>query len=220
MRPWPLAPVDPCTGDPMNLWIHAMTTRAHGYTLVEAVIAVALVVIVGAMSVPGIASSVARSRVRGAAFHIAGRIAALRMQAARRGANVALRFQPDGIDYRYQVFADGNGDGVSSADIGAGRDIAVGSSERLGDIFTGVRFGLSNGCPLTDGARAPDSNPVRIGSSTLLSVSPLGTATSGSLYLRDATGTFSFAVVVLGATGRTTLLGCDNATGRWSANAR
>ena len=192
----------------------------RGYTLVEALIALAVVSAVSAMSVPTISTAVARARVRGAAFHLAGRIAALRMQAARRGRNVALRFQPDGNDYRYQAFVDEDGDGVSSADIASGIDTSQGGSERLGELFEGVRFGLSNTCPLIDGSRAADANPVRIGSSTLLSVSPVGTATSGSLYLRDAAGTFSFAVVILGATGRTTLVACDRATGRWSVNAR
>jgi hypothetical protein len=68
-------------------------------------------------------------------------------------------------------------------------------------------------------AALPAENPIRIGNTTLLSFSPAGTATSGTLYLRGR-GNRAYALVVLGATGRTTLLRCDSRTGTWSVDAR
>ena len=81
-----------------------------------------------------------------------------------------------------------------------------------------VSFGFLSGCPLIGGG-TPGGNPIRIGNTTLLSVSPAGTATSGTLYLRGR-GDVAYALVVLGATGRTTLLRCDARAGTWSVDAR
>ena len=190
----------------------------RGYTLVEMLIVVAVLTTLAAISVPTMSGAVDAARLRGAAFHLSARLALVRMQAVRRYANVALRFQQTNGQYRYQTFADGDGDGVKSADISSGRDVPLGVDEGIGDNYPGVTFGFLPGCPLVNGG-TPASNPIRIGNTTLLSFSPAGTATSGTLYLRGR-GHRAYALVVLGATGRTTLLSCDAANGNWSVDAR
>jgi hypothetical protein len=57
---------------------------------------------------------------------------------------------------------------------------------------------------------------LRIGATPLLSLSPLGTATSGTLYIRGRDGT-RMGVRILGATGRTRLLRYDPRSGAWVA---
>ena len=105
---------------------------------------------------------------------------------------------------------------MKSADITSGRDVDR-EDEGIGDN-TLVCRSASFGCPLIGGG-TPSGSPIRIGNTTLLSVSPAGTATSGTLYLRGR-GNVAYALVVLGATGRTTLLRCDARAGTWSVDAR
>ena len=87
---------------------------------------------------------------------------------------------------------------------------------RLGDRFNGVRFELSPVTPAI-GAVAPagiGADPIRLGASDILAVTPLGTATSGTLYLRSREG-HQAAVRILGATARARIHQYDFQAGRW-----
>jgi hypothetical protein len=171
------------------------------------------------MSLPVMKRGVEHGRLRGAAFYLSSRVAQLRMQAVHRGTNVALRFS-DVDPYAFQAFTDGDGDGVRSADIASGRDPAIDRAEAIRDHFPGIVFGFVPGCPLSDGSAVPlGADPVRIGSSRLLAFTPGGTATSGTLYLRGRLE-IGYAVVVLGATGRTRLLACAPSRGKWEIDVR
>jgi hypothetical protein len=76
---------------------------------------------------------------------------------------------------------------------------------RLSELFPGVVIGIS-----TD----VGTDPVRIGSTNLLSFSPLGTATPGTIYVRSHDG-LQLAVKITGATGRTRLLRYVPRTREW-----
>lgn len=68
--------------------------RATGFTLLELVIALAIVAILSAMSVPTFASLVARQRLQAATQHLRADIALARQEAGRRAQAVHLVFQP------------------------------------------------------------------------------------------------------------------------------
>jgi hypothetical protein len=102
------------------------------------------------------------------------------------------------------------------ADITRGVDQMVGSVERLSDNFSGVDFGALPGLPPVDaGGTAPGSNPIRLGSGASASFSPLGTSTSGTVYIKGA-GDHQFAVRVYGETGKTRVLKYDGRTRKWN----
>ena len=67
---------------------------APGFTLLELVIALAIVAILAAMTVPTFASLVARQRLHAAAEHLKADIALARHEAGRRAQPVHLVFQP------------------------------------------------------------------------------------------------------------------------------
>ena len=136
----------------------------------------------------------------------------IRLEAVRQSRAVALRFEKDGDDYTFTPYADGNGNGVRTADIQDGIDQRLGP-ERIGDRFSGVRFVLAVGVPDVDGAKSTDPDGVRIGKPGILTMGRDGTATSGTLYLRGRGG--QYAVRVLGATGRTRVLMFANGAGTW-----
>ena len=82
--------------------------------------------------------------------------------------------------------------------------------------FPGVVLGVAETVPGVSnrGVLPAGADPVRFGASDTLTFSPLGTATSGTVYLHDRSGR-QFAVRVLGATGRTRILEFDAAAASW-----
>jgi hypothetical protein len=152
-------------------------------------------------------------RTAAAARYLAGRITANRMEAISRSRAIALRFQPSTPDYQFAAFVDGNGNGVRSAEITGGVDPPVGTPRRLSDDFPNVHFGLEIGSPDVDGVRNASADGVRVGASRILTVSPDGTSSSGTLYVQGRRA--QYAVRVLGATGRTRVLKYDTGARTW-----
>ena len=104
--------------------------KSKGYSLLEVLLAMTLMVIVGGAAIPLTYSSVDRSRAAGGASYVAGRMAVARFEAVRRSAYVAIRFvaQPDG--YWLQSYVDGNRNGVLTSDIALGLDPPISAVER------------------------------------------------------------------------------------------
>ena len=189
------------------------TRATAGFTLLELLLSIAVGVAITTVSVPMTNQIVDEVRAAGAARYVAGRIMRIRLEAVRQSRAVALRFVKDGDDYIYTPYADGNGNGIRTADIQDGIDTPIGPPERIGDKFAGVRFVLDIGVPDVDGQKTTDPDGVRIGKPGILTMARDGTATSGTLYLRGRGG--QYAVRVLGATGRTRMLMFARGAGAW-----
>ena len=159
-----------------------------------------------AAAIPHSMAGLDRARTKGAARHLAARVALARMEAAKRGVYVALRFEGSGPAVSFAMFVDGNRNGVRTRDIDRGIDRRIDARIRLAEQFPGVSYGLS--------ATAGGGDPLRIGSSRLLSISPVGTATSGTLYVRGRDGT-QLGVRITRATGRTRVLRSDERSRQW-----
>ena len=189
----------------------------RGATLAETLIATGIVVVAVGISVPLVTTGRHEQRVINAARHVGGQITLARAGAARRGAAVGIRFTGSGHGVAFRSYVDGNGNGVRTIDIESGIDTPAGGETRLGDRFAGVRFELSPAAPAI-GHSTPagaGADPVNLGPSDILSLTPLGTATSGTLYLRSREG-HQAAVRVLGATARVQVFQFDFRTGRWN----
>ena len=165
---------------------------AGGYTLIEMLFVTALIAIVSAIAVPQSLVTLDRARASAAARYLASRMAMARSHAVLRSAHVALRFDEDPSGITFWMFVDGNRNGVRTGDIAADVDPPLDAPARLPDLFPGVNIAVSGDA---------GSDPLRIGSSNLLSFTPLGAATPGSIYVRGRDGS-QFAIRVLGATGR------------------
>lgn len=174
-----------------------------GFTLPELMLTLAVAATITGMAVAVLSNALDEFRTGMAARYLASRVRAARTDAVRRGAAVALRFEPASMDYTLRSYTDGNANGVRTADIDRGMDPPLGAHEQLADNFPGVRFGLLDGARDIDGA-ASGTEGVRIGSARILTLAPDGTATPGTLYVRGRRA--QYAVRVLGATGRTRVL--------------
>ena len=188
--------------------------QSKGYSLLEVLMAMTIMVIVGGAAIPLTHSNVDRSRAAAAARYVAGRMAMARFEAVRRSAHVAIRFVERADGYWLQAFADGNRNGVLSGDISGGVDAPITIDERLDYHFSGVRFGIQANVTGIDPGPFNAADPIQIGSSALLSFNPNGSSTSGTVFLHGLRGN-QFAVRVLGATGRTRILEFNFGTGAW-----
>jgi hypothetical protein len=187
--------------------------ESRGFTVIELLFAIAAGVAVAALAIPIGGDALDDMRTRGAARYLAGRVAAARLGAVNRSRATGLRFLTASPDYAFAAFVDGNGNGVRTADIQAGIDTPLGPARQLGFDFRSVHFGLALGLPDVDGVRNTSSDGVRIGTPRILTMSPDGTATSGTLYVQGVRA--QYAVRVLGATGRTRVLKYESGSRSW-----
>jgi hypothetical protein len=176
----------------------------------------ALGVTVTAAAVPQYVAGIDDLRVSGAARHVSARLQRARMEAVMRSTMVGIQFtQTPGGSYRYAVYLDGNRNGVLTRDIQHGVDSLLTPDECLPDQFPGVEFGAIPGLPPVDpGGTAPGADPIRLGSGNIASFSALGTATSGTVYLRGRREA-QYAVRIFGETGKTRILKFEPRTRRW-----
>lgn len=179
---------------------------SRGYVLIELLVVATIVAVTLAISVPALERAADTADAAGAARYLASVVARARFDAARQQRTVAVRFTR-GASPTFSVAVDGDGDGVTAADVAAGIDRIVRGADRLEDHFPRARFGVAGGMPAIDESRLLTSadDPIRLGTAGQLSLGPLGTATSGTIYIASRHGV-QFAVRVAGVTGRARVL--------------
>jgi hypothetical protein len=176
-----------------------------GLGVIELLFVLALGVTLAGIAMPLTSEAVEETRVAGAVRNFATKIGGMRIDALKRSTCIGMRFQrPTSDDYSFELYVDGNGNGVRSADISAGIDTRTGSTQRLSDQFPGVAFGLLPGIPDADSQSGTGTDGVRIGAARILTMSPDGSSSSGTLYIHGKRS--QYAIRVLGATGRTRVL--------------
>ena len=192
-----------------------LSKAQSGYSLLELLLVLTIFGILAGISVPQLLATLDDYRASGAARYVSARIQRTRMEAINRSTAVAVQFLQDVDGYSFAVYADGNGDGVRTQDIRDAVDLQVGTVDHLSNNFAGVEFGLLAGLPAVDaGGAPPGTDPVKLGAGNILSYSPLGTSSSGSLYLRGR-GHTQYVVRVFGDTGRVRILKFNPVTRQW-----
>ena len=187
--------------------------RDRGFSLVEALVVLAIVLVMAAVAIPPFRAHFAEAHLVGAGQQFKSQFRLACSAAIRSAAYTAIRFErrDDGSVW-YAVYQDGDDDGVRSADIRSGRDRRVSGPFPLWGGLPGVRVGINPGIPALPPERGELSgDPVRFGSSDMLSFSPLGTATPGTFYLAGDAG--QAAVRVTGGSARVRLMVWRS--GRW-----
>jgi type II secretory pathway pseudopilin PulG len=189
---------------------------SRGYSLLELLFAAALCITLGAAAAPQLLATVDDVRAAGAVRYVSTRLQQARMEAVVRSADVGIQFVQISGSYAYIVYVDGNGNGVRTRDIERGLDRRIGSVERLPDHFAGVDFGVQAGLPPVDaGSPAPGIDPIKLGSSSILTFTALGTSSSGSLYVLGRRNS-QYVIRILGETGKTRVLKFDSRVQRWN----
>jgi type II secretory pathway pseudopilin PulG len=189
---------------------------ARGAALIDIVVATSLIVVMVAIAVPVIGGTMEREKTIVGAQYLAGQLLRARLESLKRARAVALRLEVIGDRTQVRLFTDGNGNGVLQRDIDRGVDPPLTPLSWLDDQARGISLRVNQA--ITDAAGhapiAPGEDPLRIGNTALLTFSPVGSATSGTLYLAAHRGPQA-AIRVFGATGRVRVLMFDARAGQW-----
>jgi type II secretory pathway pseudopilin PulG len=155
----------------------------RGHTLLEMVFVLGLILLMASLLIPGLRAYSQEAHLLGAAEKFCGQFREAYSLAVKQNVNTAIRFETGGTTY--SLYADGNSNGVLSADIAKGRDRRVAGPFELSGGAADVRVGINPGVPAIppDAGTLDPADPIRFGASNMLSFSPLGTATPGTLYL-------------------------------------
>ncbi len=187
-----------------------------GYSLIELLFVLGLIVTLGAIAVPQLLTGVDDVRAAGAVRYMATKLHQVRMEAVARSSDVALYVFQTSDGYRFAMYLDGNGDGVRTRDIQDRVDSQLTPFERLPDRFSGVDFGVLPGLPPVDsGSSAPGSDPIKLGSSNILTFTALGSSSTGSLYIRSSRNA-QYVIRIYGETGKTRVRKFDARLRRWT----
>lgn len=188
----------------------------RGAALIDVIVAASLSAIMAAMAVPVIGGTLERERTIVGAQYLSGQLQRARLESLQRGGAVAVRFEIVGERTGIRLYADGNGNGVLQRDIDRGIDRALAPLEWLDVRSRDVSLRINQYVDDVGGAGelAPGDDPLRIGNTALLAFSPLGSSTSGTLYVAARRGP-QMAIRVFGATGRVRVLTFDARSRQW-----
>jgi len=155
-----------------------------GASLVELLVTVALVATVTGLGAPVVAHAQDAHSGRQAATVLAGQLRTARQQAVLSGRHTAVVFDRVDDVWGFTTCVDGDGDGVSRADIASGVD----------PCRTAVQ-------PLAAWVARTTIADITLGTTRLVSFGPLGTSSSGSLVITSPRGR-QYVLRVAGVTGR------------------
>ena len=189
---------------------------ATGAALIDIVVATSLIVVMAAIAVPVLGGTIERERTVVGAQYLAGQLLRARLESLKRARSVAVRLEVVGDRTTLRLFADGNGNGVLQRDIDRGIDPPLTPPGWLDDQARDISLRVNQAITDVAGGApiAPGDDPLRIGNTALLTFSPLGSATSGTLYIAARRGP-QLAIRVFGATGRVRVLTFDARTREW-----
>ena len=187
-----------------------------GYALIDVVVAVSLCVMLSVMAVPVVGGTLERERTIIGARYLTGQLQRARVEALKRGRSVAIRLEVLSDRTQWQLFVDGNGNGVLQKDIDRGVDPPLTPRSWLDADAGGIALRVNQTVRDISGSATIEAgdDPLRIGNTSLLVFSPLGSSTSGTLYVAAHRGP-QMAIRVFGATGRVRVLMFDAPTQQW-----
>jgi len=157
----------------------------RGHTLLEMVFVLGLILLMASLLIPSLRAYSQEAQIMAAAEKFRGQFREAYSIAVKKNVNTAIRFETGTRGPTYSLYADGNGNGVLSADIATGRDRRIAGPIPLDAGLARVRVAINPGVPAIppDSGTLDPADPIKFGRSNMLSFSPMGTATPGTFYL-------------------------------------
>ncbi len=199
--------------------MHAPAPR--GATLPELLATLALFGLVLTTSVPALREILAEESLATASREVAGILTAARARAVFQGADVGVKWISKAGDLVLTVYQDGNGNGVTTADIRKGVDRLVAGPYWMKGKYPHVTFSFLpdfNGLDPSGNPIGNLSDPIRFGRGDICTFAPDGQASPGSVYLSNGVDRQS-VVRVSPASGRIQVFDYDRKNRRWIRRA-
>ena len=130
-----------------------------------------------------------------------------------------LYFESLGQGWAWWEVRDGNGNGLRTAEVRSGTDPILSGPHRLEQSVEHVTLGFPPNGPFPEvppksGSIRDTTDPVQFGRSNLISFGPLGTSSSGTVYVTDGRHRV-YGVVLYGRTARIRVWRYDTRGGQW-----
>ncbi len=160
----------------------------RGTSLLEIVVVLALLALLVLVGIAPLTDLLAEEGLIAATREVSAILSAACARAVFQGADVGVKWTSLGGDLTLSVYQDGNGNGVTTADIRKGVDRLVAGPYWLRGKYPGITFSFVPSFNDADPGGAAIGNladPIRFGASDICSFSPLGKASPGSVYLSN-----------------------------------
>ena len=187
--------------------------------LLEALASLCVLALIAAAALPALSAMRGEALAALGARHVALTLQSLRWRSVARNQTHGLRFVHEDQGWCWYLVQDGDGDGLRSTDIDSGTDPTLSGPHRLEQVASGVRLGFAEpgpfpGVPPETDPLQGDEDPIRFGASDLVSFGPLGTSSSGKIFLSGARGPM-YAVVLYGRTAKVRLWRYSSEHKKW-----
>lgn len=193
---------------------------SRGFSLAECSVALVIAGLALAAAIPAAAGLLDGARLAAGTREFVLTLQSMRWKSVARHRAHGLLFQRDGRGWHWFVVEDGNGNGISTAEVESGLDPTLSGPHRLEDVVQGVRPGIPDdrsfpAIPPREGLLDHVDGPVRFGNSDVIAFGALGTSSSGTIYLTDDAGSLA-AVSLFGATARIRVWRFDRRREAWA----
>ena len=162
--------------------------RDAGLSIFELLLGLTTLAGILAVATPGVMRLREEVSLRSAVHEASVAFYLARSYAISRNRNVGLKFRRNGDRFEWALYADGNGNGVRTAEIASGVDRYLGISYpwTRNDVFPGIMTGTRVPDPGSPGRYLDRiDDPIRFNASDICSFSSMGESTPGSVYLWD-----------------------------------
>jgi type II secretory pathway pseudopilin PulG len=196
-----------------------MRIATLGHSLAEILVVLALFAVSLGITLPALDRARSRAAAGAAARRIATLLHAQRWRSVTVGVAHGLLFDEDDRGWLWYEVRDGNRNGLRTKEIRDGTDPVLSGPHRLDASTPGAAPGFPPDGPFPEipprsGWIDPAGDPIRFGSSNLVSFGPLGTASSGRFYVTDGR-TELYAIVLFGQTSRVRIWRLDPEDKQW-----
>jgi hypothetical protein len=169
--------------------------------------------LLASLALPETAQANPAIRLRSAAHLVGSTLRSARQRAVATGRSAAVVFTQRDGRWTFDTCIDGNRNGLRRTEMASGVDTCDGHRIDVSIHYPGVAVAVDPLLPGPDDD-PPTSDPVRLGSADMISFSPAGSGTAGTLYLRTAANE-QYAIRIGNMTGRVRMLRYDPGARLW-----
>ena len=193
---------------------------ASGVTLLEMLVALALGIVGALIAFPALAYIRDGGRAAAGARQMASTFSALRWKSVSLRKARGLLFERQAGGWVWWEVEDGNGNDLRTSEVRSGVDPIRSGPHRLEDAIEHVTLGFPSisgipQIPPRPGTITGLDDPVQFGRSDLVSFTPGGSCSSGTLYVTDGRSGL-FGIVLYGPTAKVRVWRYDARVGRWT----